>query len=140
VNRFDFRLPTRASAPLAAVGAAVLVLLNLAFHFSQLNFWLIAGICIALVLWLKEASLPRRLLLPLEALSGCVLEIYFLHSYLVVKPTGFTVPDAAISLACILLISLVLHRIAETIRRFATGRIVGAMDGVMDSEKGNSPR
>jgi hypothetical protein len=136
--RFDFHVPARTSALLAAIGSALLLFLNLTVQFKQLNFFLIAGICFALVLLLKESHFPRRVFLPFAALSGCVLEIYFIHAYLVLKPTGFAVSDAAISLACIILMSLALNRTAEVMRRFTAGRIAAMRVRETSDGKGES--
>ena len=117
-HRFQLSLPTMVSGPLAVTLAVVLVMLNVRFGFNALNICLIVAISASAVLWVKGVSLPRKLLSPLRLFSGCVLEIYFLHAYLYVRPTGYMAFDLAASLVCILSIAWLLSRAADRIRAF----------------------
>ncbi|HUU91115.1 MAG TPA: acyltransferase family protein [Phycisphaerae bacterium] len=105
------------SASVAVGLAAAMLGLNLVWSVKTLNTCLLLAICTCIVLWLKDARLPIRFLRPLRVVSGMLLEVYFVHTYLFVRVTGYAWLDYMVSLACILGASWVLNRVASQIRR-----------------------
>lgn len=77
---------------------------------------------IILAAWLLLLQLAMRwpfpvfLSAPLKFLAPCLLEIYFLHTYLFVRPTQMPLLDFCISLLVIAAVSLLLNRLAGRIR------------------------
>lgn len=66
---------------------------------------------------LLTAALPNWLYSPLKPISACVLEIYFLHSYLFIHPSGLIVIDLLASLGLILSLSIITKLLADQIRK-----------------------
>ncbi len=62
--------------------------LNAVLGMKSLNYPLLLGLCIAAVGWLLSAPLPNFGLNGLMRLDACLLEIYFIHTYLFVRPDG----------------------------------------------------
>jgi hypothetical protein len=115
VYRFNLALSVKASGLLAIGLTALLVFLNAKYHFNQGNFFLIVGISVAVVLGLRTVNLPQNACKPLAFLSGSVLEIYFIHSYLIfdgIKPIPVKV---AASLACIIGTAWILSTVAKNL-------------------------
>jgi len=119
VCRFNPAVPPWIAAILATVLAGVMILLNVQYGCNQLNFLFIAGIAVSTVLWLKGVQLPQRLLSPICLLSSCILEIYFLHTYLFVTATGRRAVDLTLSLVCIIIVSFLLSAAAKWMARTA---------------------
>jgi hypothetical protein len=95
------------------LGAPVaLVLVNAVFHISALNTALLGLFALALCLHLTVPGRPLTWLHPLIPLEACLLEIYLIHSYLFVHPTGISALDFAISLVLIVFCALVLNAVA----------------------------
>lgn len=53
---------------------------------------------------------------PFKPFSACVLEIYFLHTYLFVHPSGIIIVDLLASLALVLLVSMATKQLANRIQ------------------------
>ena len=62
---------------------------------------------------LLSVALPDWLHAPFRPFGACVLEIYFLHTYLFVHLSGMPIPDLLASLALILAASLATRALAE---------------------------
>lgn len=73
---------------------------------------------------LLSVALPDWLHAPFRPFGACVLEIYFLHTYLFVHPSGMPIPDLLASLALILAASLATRALAERLQPLlqASGR------------------
>ena len=67
---------------------------------------------------LLSAPLPDWLHLPFKPFSACVLEIYFLHTYLFVHPSGIIVVDLLASLALVLVVAMATKQLANRIQRW----------------------
>lgn len=65
---------------------------------------------------LQSVSLPDWLHAPFRPFSACVLEIYFLHTYLFIHPTGMLAIDLLASLTLVLLASLATRAAAERLQ------------------------
>jgi hypothetical protein len=87
-----------------------IAVLNVFFGFRALNGILLFACSLALSLRLTQPGLwlrPLRVLVPLEA---CLLEIFLIHSYLFVHPSGKPIVDFLISLVVIVAAAVVLNR------------------------------
>lgn len=116
-QRVDLRLSLVWSLGLATALAVLMFVLNTEFGFNLLNYYFIVGMSVLVVVGLKTSELPRRPFAPLRALSGIVLGIYFLHTYLSFHWTGYRALDLLISLACIIGVAWPLNRVASLLRR-----------------------
>jgi len=122
VQRLSLSLRPLVSGTAAIVLAAVMLALNMVWDVKVLNVALLVGLCACVVLWLKDAPLPTGVLRPLRAVSGMLLEVYFLHTYLFVRVTGRAWLDYLVSLGCILVVAWALNRVARQIRRLLPRR------------------
>lgn len=105
------RLPLAPRAyPFIFIGSLVLLaFLNAVLGLKTLNYPLLLGLCIAAVGWLLSAPLPNLGLDRLMRLDACILEIYFIHTYLFLRPAGW--PAAAgwiISTVLVIVVALLL--------------------------------
>lgn len=90
-----------------------LLLLNLV-GYKSLNTLLIAAGAFALAIWLTVAKLPSWALLGwLAMLDKYLLEIFLVHMYLFIHPTGNEPLDFVFSLALILAVSVILGWVAD---------------------------
>lgn len=90
-----------------------LVTVNL-LGIKALNTLLIGAGAIALALWLASTTVMRWSALSLlAALEKYVLEIFMVHQYLFIHPTGHSGVDFALSLALILIVSVALGLLAD---------------------------
>ncbi|QOL50936.1 acyltransferase family protein [Massilia litorea] len=87
-----------------------IAVLNMFFGFRALNGILLFACSLAISLRLTHPGLrlaSLRFLVPLEA---CLLEIYLIHSYLFVHPSGNPIIDFLLSLVVIVAAAIVLNR------------------------------
>jgi hypothetical protein len=104
-------------AGLAALGlGALLFFLNAAAGYNGMNTVLIALTSIALAVWLARAELLRSSAVILFAkLDTYLLEIFLIHTYLFVHPTGISLADFSVSLLLIIASSIAVHHLADVI-------------------------
>lgn len=107
VNRL--RLQPRAVDALLVAAPLLLVACNAGFGLKALNVPLLGLFALALSLRLTIPGTPLTWLRPLVALEAFLLEIYLIHSYLFVRPTGHTLVDFALSLVLIVVVAIVLN-------------------------------
>ncbi|THC39779.1 acyltransferase family protein [Massilia sp. Mn16-1_5] len=107
VNRL--RLQPRAVDALLVAAPLLLVACNSGFGLKALNVPLLGLFALALSLRLTIPGTPLTWLRPLVALEAFLLEIYLIHSYLFVRPTGHTLVDFALSLVLIVAAAIVLN-------------------------------
>jgi hypothetical protein len=88
----------------------------LIFDFPLKGMLLVGVVALLGVQLLMARPLPDFLHRLLKPFGACVLEIYFLHSYLFVHPSGVTVLDLTASFAVILLVSVLTHKAAEKLQ------------------------
>lgn len=87
------------------------------FGFKLANIFLIAIISILVVGWLLVAQMPRKILGPLNWWLPCVLEIYFLHTYLFVRSEKLGVVFSYIvSMISIMCFSWLINRLSNSIK------------------------
>jgi hypothetical protein len=108
------RLPLAPRAyPFIFIGSLVLLaFLNAVLGLKTLNYPLLLGLCIAAVGWLLSAPLPNLGLDRLMRLDACILEIYFIHTYLFVRPAdlpaavGWMISTVLVIVVALLLVSV----------------------------------
>ena len=84
----QMRLPAVAAAGMAVATAIGMVVSHAIFKFDAANFFFILTIAVSGILFLFEIELPEIVTHVGGWLSGVLLEIYLLHPYLQVNPTG----------------------------------------------------
>ncbi len=82
-----------------------------------LNFLFMLTIAAYGLLFLQEIKLPKILIQVGAWLSGVLLEIYLLHPYLFIKPTGLLGLNISISIAVVLLVAFFLSQFAKLLSR-----------------------
>lgn len=114
----QIRLPAYVSGILLIAAAVTMLALHVKFEFDEANFFFILAIAVGGILFLGEISLPNVVVRVGGWLSGILLEIYLLHPYLQVRPTGIYRLDQVVSVAVILLVSVVLAGLAKRVSRY----------------------
>lgn len=99
VNQVALR--TRAVDAVLLAAPVLLAFTNAVLGMSAFNMPLLGLFALALSLRLTIPATPLTLLRPLVTLEACLLEIYLIHSYLFVRPSGVSVLDFAFSLVLI---------------------------------------
>lgn len=125
-DRMGIRLPVPLSSGLIAAVSVLLVLLNSLLQYEAVNPFLLVATSVLVVLWLIHVRLPAWVLWPLKPISKSLLELYVLHSYLFLTPTGLAGADLAISLAVLIPVSWLLQRSAGWLWRIVCDRLPSA--------------
>ena len=106
------RFGPRSTFALAVLSCACLLGINLFSSYKQFNTALIATTSIAISLWLSKAALPQwRILKELAKLEKYLLEIFVIHTYLFVRPSGNSVLDFAVSVLLIVMVAMALGHV-----------------------------
>ncbi|MFK3739384.1 hypothetical protein [Massilia sp. TN1-12] len=109
VGLYDTRVAPRLALALGAGSLVLILALNLVLGYKGANNALLALSCISTNLWLMKARLPHWAPLRMLAkLEGCLLEIFIIHMYLFVHPTGQHLLDFVLSLVLIVATAWVL--------------------------------
>jgi peptidoglycan/LPS O-acetylase OafA/YrhL len=109
-------VPCGLSLSLAVAGTALMLALNAVFNFKGANSALLALVCISTNLWLMRVRIPQwRPLRWLARLENCLLEIFLVHIYLFVHPTGRNGLDFLLSLVLIVAASWSLNLAAAAL-------------------------
>lgn len=112
------RVGTGFAAVLALGSCFLLCLLNTVLHDKSANAVLMTFASVGIAIWLAQAHLPRWPVLAwIAKLDRYLLEIFLVHVYLFVRPTGNSMLDFALSMALVVGASVALNRIAG----YATG-------------------
>jgi len=94
-----------------------MLFLNIRLNVPEYNFFFILGASLATSYFLINGdmrSLPLRYLL---GLSGCIIDIYFIHSYLFLHTSGYSPIFSFVFSTCVIIItSLILHSISVKLR------------------------
>ncbi len=72
---------------------------------KELNIPILFGVAGCAALWLMTAPIPRILVSASRPVAACMLEVYILHTYLFVRPSGYVALDLLITLACVVAVS-----------------------------------
>jgi hypothetical protein len=114
----EVRIRTWLSAAVAILSCTALLALNALVGYKELNTVLIALTSVSLAIWLVHAELPRTHLTRLIGrLDKYLLEIFLMHGYLFVRITGNGLADLAISVVLVVLVSALVHQLADILSR-----------------------
>ena len=106
---------------LFAVSCLLMLFLNTVLDISSLNYTLVLIAALTIIGFLLNARLPVFILGKLLILSGCLVQIYFIHPYLYVSSiAGHPVINYVISLFIIILVALILSKMTTLLRTFIT--------------------
>jgi hypothetical protein len=110
----------------AALGSCIALLgVNLS-GYKSINTILITTASLLIALWLARAELPQwRILHRVAALDKYLLEIFLIHTYLFLRPTGHTLVDFLLSLVLIVTVCVLVSRMAT----WATTRVFDSKGG-----------
>lgn len=98
---------------MALLSCAALVVLNAYLHYKGANTALIALASIGIALWLSTAGLPQwAITRKIARLEAYLLEIFMIHVYLFIRPTGNSLLDFVISMGLVVAAAVAIHRIA----------------------------
>lgn len=107
------RVSTGFAALLALVSCALLLVLNAALHEHRANPALMTFASTGIAIWLAQARLPAwPVFARIARLERYLLEIFLVHIYLFVRPSGSGALDFALSMALVVGASVALNRIA----------------------------
>lgn len=96
------------------ISCSLLVALNIAMNFNNLNYFFILFSSISIVAFLLNSKLPNFIINKLLLLSGCVMQIYFIHTYLFVHEiTKYTVINFMISIIIIIFCAMLLNKVTS---------------------------
>ncbi len=93
-----------------------MVVANVFFEFRLLNFFFIVGLSFFTVMVIFGSPLIGKVLSPFALLSGCLLEIYFIHTYVMIRPSGNSIVDYFVSMILAIGIAYGLYRISELLK------------------------
>lgn len=102
---------------LASVQLLAFVMARFLFGAPINTLIVIAFAALITIQLLLTVPLPNWLHAPFKPFSACVLEIYFLHTYLFVHPSGIIVVDLLASLTLVLVVSMATKQLANLIQR-----------------------
>jgi hypothetical protein len=114
VGMYGTQVPARVSLALTLVALGVLLGTNIVLGYKTANGALVGLACITTNLWLMRARLPQwKLLRGLARLENCLLEMFIIHVYLFVHPTGISALDFAITITLIVATAWILNIIGN---------------------------
>ncbi len=97
----------------AAISCLLLLSVNVLLDYNQLNYHLILIASISIIGYLLNRRLPDFVLSKLLPLSGCIIQIYFIHTYLFLKNiTNVPLVDYAITMLVIVIAAYFLSKIS----------------------------
>lgn len=100
---YGTQVSARTSLALTLISLTVLLVNNVVFGYKSANGVLLGGACIAANLWLMRARLPEwKVLKVLAKLESCLLEIFIIHTYLFIHPTGIAAFDFVVTMGLII--------------------------------------
>jgi hypothetical protein len=115
---YGTRVPAWASLAVTLVALALLLMNNLVLGYRSANGVLVGVACIAANLWLMRARLPQwGVFRALAKLENCLLEIFIIHTYLFVHPTGIGALDFTITMTLVIVAAWVLNILGSKLVR-----------------------
>lgn len=110
-------MPPLLCAILFTITCLLMLVLNTIIGINTLNYMLVLLASISIVGFLLNVKLPTFLLSKTLVLSGCVVEIYFIHSYLYIRSiTSYQAINYLVSISLIIVVALILNKIAINLR------------------------
>jgi hypothetical protein len=114
IARMGYRPPKTASLAVLVGAVLLLIVVNTIIELKIANYPLLLVVGASLVFVLMTWDLPSRLFGWTLYLSGAITEIYFIHTYVFVSPSGWPVlAGLAASVALVITTALVLSWIAD---------------------------
>jgi len=103
VGMYGTPLSARTSLVITLVSLGILLINNIVLGYKSANGTLLGVACIGTNLWLMRAQLPKwKMLHKLAKLENCLLEIFIIHTYLFIHPTGMALLDFAVTMSLII--------------------------------------
>jgi len=116
-GRYGIGIGPKWGIALVFPACALLVGLNWGLGFNLLNYFFILIASFGIVVFLLGGRLPKRFFGKFLLLSGCIIQIYFIHTYLFLHGvTGRPVLDFAVSMALIVGCALLLEKVTSCLR------------------------
>jgi hypothetical protein len=113
------------AALVALLGCGLLAVLNAVVHYKGANTALMTLTSIAIAVWLAKTRLPAwPLLKRIASLETYLLEIFLIHTYLFIHPTGRNVLDFIISMVLVMAAAVAINRLAGFVTRLVFDRPV----------------
>lgn len=106
----------RLSVSIFGVILGIMLWFNYLLGIKNYNFFFILFLGILCIFSLKDIQFPGFLLMVGSLFSGCLLEIYLIHTYLFIEPTGYRFVNFAISLFIILSSAKILQLITSVLK------------------------
>jgi len=111
---YGTQVPARVSLALTLAALALLLASNMVLGYKAANGALVGLACITANLWLMRARLPQwKVLRGLARLENCLLEIFIIHSYLFIHPTGIGALDFVITMTLIIVTAWILNIVGD---------------------------
>ena len=126
-----FRLSTITAVILTAFTAMVMVVSHEVFKFDSINFFFILTIASGGILFFFEVELPKIITFAGGWLSGLLLEIYLLHPYLSIHPTGIYRLDQVFTVLLVLLVAWLLVALNKVIGLMFSSSELKKIDNVI---------
>lgn len=120
----DRRLPSTLAGAAIIATCLLLMLFNLVEPpVKQFNTVIIMLISVTICVWLaSRPELKNSLFRYIAKLEKYLLEIFLIHTYLFVWPTGNTIIDLLITVSLVLLASMTLHKVEVRLTGYLFGR------------------
>jgi hypothetical protein len=107
---YGTRVPAWVSLALTVGALAMLLVNNEVLGYKNANADLLGLACITVNLWLMRARLPQwKILRGLASFENCLLEVFIIHSYLFIHPTGISALDFVITMTMVTGIARILN-------------------------------
>ena len=111
---YGTQVPARVSLALTLAALVLLLASNIVLGYKTANGALVGLACITANLWLMRARLPQwKVLRGLARLENCLLEIFIIHSYLFIHPTGIGALDFVITMTLIIVTAWILNIVGD---------------------------
>lgn len=109
----NIRIPPFLSIGLCALSFFAMLVVNLVFKYGGMNFFFILILSISFLFSFLEISIRDSIYRYISIFSPCVLEIYLLHPYFSLKPTGNHFVNFLLSFVVVILLSMILNRFSK---------------------------
>ena len=115
-GKYSFKFPPLLSLACFFISYILMFYLSLFLNYKSLNYFLVHVSSIAIVGYLLHKKLPTLIIEKILLLTGCVIEIYFIHTYLFIDPTRNHIFDYIVSMLIIVTIAYLLSKVTAKLR------------------------
>lgn len=112
-GKYTITIPPKYCVTGFLISTICMVLINKVFGSNTYNYFFIALCSISACLFLINHKLPEFTLNKITILSGCIMEIYFIHIYLFVHPSEIQAVDYLISMLVIIISALFFSKMTQ---------------------------